>query len=1633
MARARQVESAKDSQPGKLISVKPEFGTPKRRTSASTSLALVATATPTAPFTQCPAVGVDTSCGLLVNVTGAGISIVQDPSQGPYDSIEDTLVGVVNQSGKSLERLSLLSDTDIFGFDGDGLCIYGVSGCPFGPTGYEGPRTIFGAISPDFTSGVVEFSPPLEPGESTYFSLEETLTSSQVVSGGPSLQEQGGAPNGSQFPTTCHSARPVNCATGVFWHEFSDVSIPGRGMPLKLTRTYSSINAELDGLFGHGWSSSYEMSLSVDGETGAATVHEEGGSSVTFPPTAPGEFETPPRVLASLRENGDGTFSFTRFSDHIEYVFAADGRLLREVDRNGTTTQLSYSGGRLTGITDPSGRTLSLTYSGDHVAAVTDPMGRTTAYAYDAEGDLVKTTDPLDRTWSFTYDGVHRLMTMIDPRGGTTSNNYDSAGRVVAQIDPMGRETTWEYEGDPTSPPGGITRLTNARGDVSVYRYRNLELSSMTDGAGTSEEATTSYRYDPTTLGVTEIVDPDGYATFNAYDARGNLLETTDQDGRTIAYEYGPGDEVVAATDPRGTTTTYRYDSNGNQLEKSTPLLETGEEAVTTYAYEAAPGEVTKVTDPNGGATEVGYDSHGNRTSLTDPDGREASFEYDLDGDLTGVVSPAGNAPGGTPAAHRTNYVHDAAGRLTSETDPLGQKTEYGYDANDNRTSVTDALGHSTQRTFDADDELVEVTRADGTILESRYDAAGNRIVQVDGAGNETVYTYDALGRQTSTTDPNGHTTYFGYDEAGHRTTVTDPEGETTEFGYDGVGQLIDINYYDGTTPDVYQAYDQDGNRIYRYDGSGESTFVYDSLNRMTSATDGSGTAVGYQYDLGGRLIGIDYPEGHHVGRVYDGAGNLTTVTDWLGHTTQYAYDEDGNRIETVYPNGVRSSRSFDAADRLKSILDGIGATTLARFDYTRDALGQVSSEQAVNGADADMSISHDALNRLVEAGAEQYGYDAADNPTTFGAGTSQTFDPAGQLTSATGPAPEEPAEQEPPEEGPGPSPGGSSNSIDQPSGTSGDEQPTPLRVDRVVKAKKVRRGVMVTPPLPPSVRGDLLLAFVSAPGQGQKVHRISGVGPRWTVLERADDGVGASEIWQVRASKGVGGKVTVSLGARARTGIVTVVAFKGAAALMAHSSLGGRSSRPASSLRGSAGVYLWSVGHSSGQPRPTTVAGDQQLITQVFNRRSGSAGWVQTLRPGAPGASATQTKAKRWALASVLVGPAGGATASAAADTGNELKTVASTPSGGIHGVATALASGGTISRQFSYNQRGDRVSEQVEGSAPTELTYDQANRLVGIGSDIAYSYDGDGLRVGKFVAGTYTRFVWNQTEATPELLQEGDTAYVYGPEGEAIEQIAAGTPTYLLQDQQGSTRLLTNAAGAVVGRYSYTPWGAVTVHTGAEKTSLQFDGEYTDAETGFQYLRARYYDPGTGQFLSRDPLIEVTRSPFSFGLNNPVDLADPTGLWCLRTNADGSCWGHSTFHAVAIGAGVVGLGLGVAALTVGTAGLGTAALVGVGIGVVGAGAGCVEEPGFTFGCGVGLVTSAGDIGFAIKPVAEGISGGFDVLMNSLGLSASFAGGGEQLDHGRGARGGSCAIPTPYPQSTVSGQFLQPAVGGFQ
>lgn len=131
----------------------------------------------------CPTIGADTDCGIIITVNPDLTVSFLKTGQPPYDSIEDTLVGVINNSASPLNLLNLTSDKLAFAFDGDGINTFGVVPDPGNPdtTGYGGPITFFTNISADFMSGTTNFFGGLPAGGITYFSLEEDITVLQQV------------------------------------------------------------------------------------------------------------------------------------------------------------------------------------------------------------------------------------------------------------------------------------------------------------------------------------------------------------------------------------------------------------------------------------------------------------------------------------------------------------------------------------------------------------------------------------------------------------------------------------------------------------------------------------------------------------------------------------------------------------------------------------------------------------------------------------------------------------------------------------------------------------------------------------------------------------------------------------------------------------------------------------------------------------------------------------------------------------------------------------------------------------------------------------------------------------------------------------------------------------------------------------------------------------------------------------------------------------------------------------------------------------------------------------------------------------------------------------------------------------
>jgi RHS repeat-associated protein len=196
-----------------------------------------------------------------------------------------------------------------------------------------------------------------------------------------------------------------------------------------------------------------------------------------------------------------------------------------------------------------------------------------------------------------------------------------------------------------------------------------------------------------------------------------------------------------------------------------------------------------------------------------------------------------------------------------------------------------------------------------------------------------------------------------------------------------------------------------------------------------------------------------------------------------------------------------------------------------------------------------------------------------------------------------------------------------------------------------------------------------------------------------------------------------------------------------------------------------------------------------------------------------------------------------------------------------------------------FSWDDNGNLLNDGVHA-----YSYDFANRLVAVGgqqSAFGFGYDGLGNRYQQTANGQTTTYTLDQAADLSQVLFDGTVSYYYGLG--RISQQRNGVADYFLTDALGSVRQIANQSGSVRLGQAYDPFGNILGWSGQDGSSYGYAGEWTDA-SGLQYLRARYYSPAQGRFMTKDPFPGImtqpaSLTPYVYALNNPALLTDPSG----------------------------------------------------------------------------------------------------------------------------------------------------------
>jgi len=1006
------------------------------------------------------------------------------------------------------------------------------------------------------------------------------------------------------------------------------------------------------------------------------------------------------------------------------------------------------------------------------------------------------------------------------------------------------------------------------------------------------------------------------------FDSDGNLTSLEDRDGNAVAFTYAAdklhtitasggraftltwtGDLITEITDSAGRTIEYTYDTDSNL----TSVLN-ADGATTSYEYNSA-HLMTALVRPGGGRTENDYDSEGRAILQTDPIGRETSFGYNWDGttttlpDGTEIVEQysdgmllAQTRAYGTADAATTQYAYSERNLLASTIDPVGGLTSYGYDGDGRRTSQIDPLGNQSTWTYGAHPDPLTSTDAEGRTVTATYDAAGRpltitspegnvetwtynangtKATYEDGNGAITTYTYDAAGQVASSTDDDNNITTFTYNAAGLLTSTTTPGGRTTTTAYDNAGRVVSVEDPNGAVTEY--DYDAAGNLSEITNAEGEATaYTYDAAGQRLTITDANDAVTTLTYDLAGNIATRTDANGNTTTTAYDHYGNLARITDPLGRTTSSTYDLAGRLTATQRPSGATTSYLRDAAGRIVESTDPLGKVTSLEYDR----VGQVISQEDPLGRITNTHYDEDGRVvqiTLPDLSAKRFEYDNAGNLLSFENAdeleTSYTYTSTGLVETRT-------------------DPGG---------------LVTEYEYDPDGKLEVVTRPDSTTVEYTYNDAGLLTAVdYPSSPGEGA-THVYDDVGR----LTELTDSTGTTTLTYDSTGRvasetdGSGDTITYTYDAGGRlltigypaVGDVTYD-YDDADQIVSVTDWSSRSTN-----------FTWTLdGKLSTQETPngieqerlydlagratSIVTSDATTALATFTYAHDDAGQLTQLRTefdvGELTADYDHDLLGQLSGVSRDDGLANPTTVPVTASPGG-LLTIGDDGAALTYNAAQQVVEREPLSgppATYSYNANGARVEAEVASSPTTTTTYayDAADRLSSVISgttSVEYETDARGLRQTRD-DGAVADFTWSTVRSIPLLISDGEYRYLYASSTTPFAQIEISTSelTYLHDDELGSVRLATDGAGGVLGAQSFTEFGTPVPAAGAIDSHVGFTGNWTDPDTGLVHLRARDYDPETGQFLNVDPALEDTRQPYAYAANNPVQLTDPMGL---------------------------------------------------------------------------------------------------------------------------------------------------------
>jgi RHS repeat-associated protein len=1070
-----------------------------------------------------------------------------------------------------------------------------------------------------------------------------------------------------------------------------------------------------------------------------------------------------------------------------------------------------------------------------------DPVTETVGtYLQGMSGDYSLNCPP-----GYPY-GCNPTVTVTDSRGDQVTDSDGFAGTLLELIDYAGAGTGNQVT-DTIDLPAGSTTGTDSNTKISsVMVNTSVEETFTALAGGGTRESTETETYNSYGQVLTDSKVPD---TSNPAE---DTCTTFTYDVNTTTYLVDlPATQQVVDL-PCGTTptqasqlisdTAYTYDNGassptaGNLTKVQQATSATIQNNFGQYTFQYTYGSTSNYT----------YDEYGRQLTSTDADNRTTTTAY-------------------TPAT-------GAEPTSVQVTDPAGLVTITTYDpARDLPLTVTDPAGYVTAKAYDALGRITSAwtpgNPASGpavdtysyTVSDTGPSLVTEQAEQPGGGYLTTETIYGSLGqvRETQQETAGGGTdvTDTTYDSDGWKALVSNPYYTSgapsgtlvaaasssvpsqTGYVYDGDGRLIkQIAYALGT-----ETWETDTS----YGGNYVTVVPPSGGIAETTFTDGRGlTTAIYQYHAGVSASpsdpAADYDQTSYA---YTPAGRLAGITDAAGDTWSYTYDLLGDQLTQTDPDTGTATSTFDPAQQLLTVTDARGK----QVSYTYDADGRKTAE-------------YDTTGGALESAADQ-----------LAAWTYDTL-AKGQLTSST-------AYQN------------GSSYTEQVTGY--DSYGLPSGTETVIPAAQGALAGTYTQQDTYAPDGQLTAYTDSAAG-GLPAETIT---TGYNTAGQAESLTGASSYVDALSYTNLGQPLQYTLGTAAEPAYITDSYDPQTYRLTEQDTQAGTSQASVDDLH-----YTYdNVGDVTSEadtPTGNSAATDVQCFAYDYLGRLTQA-WAQ----GSTGCAATPSAVAEGGAApywdSYTYNTIGDLTGITSTTPSGAVTTTAGTyPAAGSarpHAITTAqvTASSGTTTTSYGYDADGNLTT--VTGLSQSQaLTWNDAGQLSqdavtpagGSAQDTSYTYDAGGTLLITADPGTTTLYLPDE-----QLSLNTSTGTVTGTRYYTLNGVTVAARTgssslaYLAGDQQGTkTVAIDSATLAVTDRY-YDPYGNPrgTTTSGFPAGTKGFVGGNNDTATGLTDLGAREYQPGTGSFVSADPLLKPydpqDLDPYAYAEGNPATYSDPTG----------------------------------------------------------------------------------------------------------------------------------------------------------